>query len=263
MFKNFLLARKDLLSGLKEWELSLFLAWIEVKQRYRRSILGPFWITISTGIMVIAMGPLYGHLLKQPITSYFQYFSIGFILWMLISGSLISSCTCLIGAEGFIKQIKMPYSVYFIKNSISNVIVFIHNIVVIFIVLFFFPPNTLLGIPLALIGILILIGNLFWMGAILSIVCLRFRDAQQIVTSILQILFFVTPIMWNTSAFTNNPIFVTWNPFFYLIEIVRGPLIGGSPNLFYFQISLAFMTVGFASFLIIFAKFRAKIAYWI
>jgi lipopolysaccharide transport system permease protein len=262
MFKFFFTAHNDFISGLKEWELCLFLAWIEVKQRYRRSVLGPFWITISSAVMVIAMGPLYGQLMNQPISSYFQYFSIGFVLWMFISSCLISSCTCLIGSEGYVKHIKLPYSVYFIKNLFINVIVFLHNILIILFVLIIYPPKFFIGISFALIGFLILIANLFWMGAILSIICLRFRDSLQIVTNLLQILFFITPIMWKTSAFQGIPIFIAWNPFFYLIEIVRGPLIEGEINVFFFQICITLMVLGFIFLYLIFSKYRSKIAYW-
>jgi lipopolysaccharide transport system permease protein len=63
------LAARDLHTGLTSIHVWPLLAWYEIRQRYRRSALGPFWLTISTGILVAGMGPLYGRLFGQEVSS--------------------------------------------------------------------------------------------------------------------------------------------------------------------------------------------------
>ena len=60
------------------------LAWQEIKQRYSRSVIGPFWITLSTGVLVAAMGPLYGVLLGQNVAGYIQHLAVSLIIWSFI-----------------------------------------------------------------------------------------------------------------------------------------------------------------------------------
>jgi len=152
------------------------LAWQDIRQRYRRSLIGPLWITISTGVIIVAMGPLYGVLLKQPLGSYFQHLSVGFVLWVFISGYLNEACFAFVSAEGFIKEIKVPYSTYVMKVLAKHVIMFLHNCLIIAAVLLFFPPSTWSGLPLLLPGLAALLFCLFWSGMALAITCVRFRD---------------------------------------------------------------------------------------
>ena len=62
-------------------------------------MLGPFWITISTGALIGGMGPLYGRLLHQAVGPYFQHLAISFVVWTLIAGYLNDVCNAYISAE--------------------------------------------------------------------------------------------------------------------------------------------------------------------
>src|SRR6267378_3103937 len=98
------LAIKDMKDGLLNVHIWTVLAWQEIKQRYRRSVLGPFWLTISTGALVGGMGPLYGRLFGLDISTYFPYLAISFVVWLFLAGIISDACTAFISAEGFIKQ---------------------------------------------------------------------------------------------------------------------------------------------------------------
>src|SRR5215813_4912720 len=106
------LAVHDITDGLSRIHIWPMLGWQEIRQRYRRSLLGPFWLTMSTGAMIAGMGPLYGRLLNQPISEYFSYLAIGFVIWILMSTVILESCTVFIAAESFIKQIRLPFTVH-------------------------------------------------------------------------------------------------------------------------------------------------------
>ena len=82
----------DILGGFYSHRIWLNLALLEFKQRYRRSMLGPFWITISTGILILGMGPIYGKIFNENLGVYYRYLGIGIITWSLISGYINEVC---------------------------------------------------------------------------------------------------------------------------------------------------------------------------
>ncbi|MBU3540836.1 ABC transporter permease [Polynucleobacter sp. UB-Tiil-W10] len=255
----------DVFEGMRSWHLCLFMAWEETKQKYRRSLLGPFWITINSAVFMLAMGPLYGTLMKQPIANYFQYFAVGYVVWNFIASYLNDSCGIFISAEGYIKQIKLPYTFYLFKALAKNSIIFAHNFIIILIVLVFFPPDNLAYVLFAPLGGVLLVGNLFWMSVLLSIISIRFRDIPQILSNILQLLFFLTPIMWYSTmvAESRSSILVNFNPAYYMLEVVRGPLLGEPPNMLAFKVAGLMLFIGFFISGAIFSKYRSKISYWV
>jgi lipopolysaccharide transport system permease protein len=264
MYSNSLkLAVNDIYLGFLNYHIWYFLAWQDIKQRYRRSIIGPFWITISTGIMVMAMGPLYGALLKQDIGPYIQHLAISMIIWTFLSGFINESCSAFISAEGYIKEIKQPLAVYLLRTLTRNVLYFLHNLVIILIVLFFYPPTQLtmlLQIPL---GIVLVFGNLYWIGLLLAILCARFRDIPQVVTSFMQVLFFVSPIIWKVDMLGRNRLAADVNPFFHLMELIRTPLLGGQISALSWGVSSVMMFGGGVVTLIVFSRFRSRVPYWL
>ena len=124
---NLSLAIKDFKDGVVGVHIWSTLGWQEIRLRYRRSLLGPFWLTLSTGALIAGMGPLYGKLFGQSLATYFPYLAISFITWTLIA-SLINECSnAFIAAEGYIKQIKLPLTLHILRVVWKNVLVFAHK----------------------------------------------------------------------------------------------------------------------------------------
>lgn len=215
------------------------------------------------GVMLAAMGPLYGRLLGVEIGPYMRSLAIGIVLWSYISGSITDNCTAFTGAEGFIKQIKLPLSLYLLKTLARNLIVFGHNAVIVLLVLAVFPPNDGSVALLALLGVFLVSINLFWIGCIVAVLCTRFRDVAQLVANILQLLFFLTPVLWTADLLKDRRYIAEWNLFFHFIESVRAPLTGAVPSNITLLILLFTAIGGSLSALLLFAKYRSRIPYWI
>src|SRR4030088_906869 len=149
----------DMVAGLASWRLWGRLGWNDILQRYRRSILGPFWLTASMAIMIVALGVLYAGLFNTPIHDFLPYLCVGLLVWNLVSSFLIEGGTLFTGAESYIKQIRLPYSVYVYRSSWGKLVIFGHNFVIYFGVLLYFHiwPGALalLAIP----GLLLIIVN--------------------------------------------------------------------------------------------------------
>jgi ABC-type polysaccharide/polyol phosphate export permease len=260
---NLSLALKDLKDGIGSIYIWPMLGWQEIKQRYRRSMLGPFWLTISSGVMIGAMGPLYGKLFNLDIGAYFPYLAVSYIIWLLIANLLNESCNAFIAAEGFIKQIKLPLTVHILRVVWRNVIIFAHNSVIVVLVLLLYRPPLSWALLLVPLGVVLIAINGIWIGILLGLLCARFRDIPQVVTSFVTVAFFLTPVMWKVDMLGRHQWAVNLNPIYHFLEIVRAPLVSGHVNVLSWAAVLGITVVGFAVTLGLFARFRARIAYWV
>ena len=239
------------------------LGWQDIKQRYRRSALGPFWITLSLGVTVAIMGILYAKLFHQDVRTYLPYLTTGMVIWTLISGILNDSVSVFIQAEGIIKQIPLPFGVNVLRMIWRHTVIFFHNMVVVLIVLFLFRINPgwhVLLFPFAM-GLVFI--NAFWVSLLLGIWGTRYRDIVQIVSNIVQILFFLTPVIWRASTIQNNRWILEFNPLYHFLAIVRNTLIGGVLPAESWAIVMGIMVVGWFLTFLLLVRYRSRIAFWL
>ena len=258
------LAIKDIYEGTFTTHLWLHLSWMDIKQRYRRSTLGPFWITASMGIMIIAIGPLYGRLLNNLSGSYIQYLSISLVIWNLISTQITESCSAFILSEDLIKQVRLPLTIHLNRVLSRNIIIFAHNFVIVLIILYFFPPQKLIPLLLFPLALLLVIINLSWISLMLSTVSTRFRDTPLAAASIMQLFFFLTPVIWMRKSLpANADMIVDYNIFYHFIEIIRSPLLGLYPSTLTWAVTSITAFIGWILAFIFFSRFRSRVAYWV
>lgn len=255
-------ALRDIAEGAARHELWSYLAWSDTRQRYERSIIGPLWMTINMGIMVGALGLLYSSILRQELAYYLPYLAIGILLWNLISAFIIEGCNTFIASATIIRNIRAPLSVHAYYTVWRNLIVFFHNLVIYLLVVIVFQLwptwNTLYFIPALLLYTI----NGFWICLFLGLLCARFRDIPLLVASLMQILFFFTPVIWTADLVPDRAYLVHFNPFYHFIEIARRPLLGEAPTLENWAVTLAITLAGTLAMLITFARYRGRIAYW-
>ena len=260
---DFGMAFSDFRYGLTLWPLWVRLGWNDILQRYRRSMLGPFWLTASMAIMVIALGVLYAELFNTPIHDFLPFLCVGLLVWNLMSSFLIEGGTLFTGAESYIKQIRLPYSVYVYRSSWSKLIIFGHNVIIYLGVLLYFEIWPGAVALLALPGLLLVLVNGAAATLCIGMVSARFRDVPQLINSVVQIVFFVTPIMWRPELLRNRTYIAEFNPFYHLIEIVRAPLLGSLPSANSYLAVLAITLVNMIFVGAFFARFRSRISYWV
>lgn len=257
------LAFQDVKDGVFSIHVWPMLGWQEIKQRYRRSALGPFWITLSTGAMIGGMGPLYGRLLGQDVGSYLPYLGIGLIVWLLIANLLNESCYAFISASGYIQQLRLPLTVHVLRVVYRNLIIFAHHLLIVAVILVFYPPRLDWSLLLMPVGVGLLAINGVWLGMLLGLLCARFRDIPQFVASLVPLAFFLTPVIWRPEMLGRYRWAADINPLSYFLEIIRAPLIGEPVWWTSWLAVLAITFVGHAIALAAFSRFRTRIAYWL
>lgn len=261
--RNLRLAVRDLIEGIGCVHIWPMLGWLEIKHRYRRSVLGPFWLTITTGVLVAGLGLLYGRLFNQDTADYLPYIAVSIILWQFLASSINDSCQTFIAAEGYIKQTKLPFSIHVMHVVWRNLIIFGHNLIVIFVVLLIFPLSIDWIQLLFPVGVLLITINSIWFGLLLGLLCARFRDIPLIVGSVVQLAFFLTPVMWKAEMLGSTPWVVELNPFFHLLEVARAPILGYIPAISTWLVVGGITIIGYVVALGIFGRFRARLAYWV
>ena len=257
------LALLDIIEGAHALHLWRMLGWQDVRQRYRRSKLGPFWLTISMGILVGSLGVLYAVLFKIEVANYLPFVAAGFVVWGLISSLINDSCAAFIGAGIVIKQVELPLSVHVYRVVWRNFIIFAHNAVIFVVVAVLFSIWPGWAGLLVLPGLAILCLNGIWIGLLLGLVSARFRDVPQIVASVVQVAFFLTPIIWKPELLPDRALVLDLNPFFHIVELVRAPLLGHAPGLASWLATLGITLGGWLMTLVMYRRYRWRIAYWV
>ncbi|TVQ85322.1 MAG: ABC transporter permease [Chromatiaceae bacterium] len=256
-------ALRDIAEGWGQYQLWLTMAMQDIRKRYRRSKIGPFWLTLSMGIMVGALGLLYGTLFKLDVSEFLPYVAAGFVIWGLLSGLVQDGAVTFITAEGLVKQLPVPLSTHVYRDVCRNLLIFFHNIwVYVAISLWFGSFPGLVGL-LALLGIAAIAVNALWIGLLLGLLSARFRDIPQIVASVVQVTFFITPIIWKADMLPERAVVLVWNPFYHFLEVARAPLLGDVPTPLNWLAVMLMTASGWLVTLVIFARYRWRIAYWV
>jgi lipopolysaccharide transport system permease protein len=260
------LAAADLQETVRLWPLVWTLSFFDIRLRYRGSMLGPFWLTLSTAIMVAAMGFLYAKLFHLDIGRYLPYLTISLVLWNFVNTLTSEGATCYTQAEGMIRAIRLPQSLHAARVVVRNVLVLAHNIAAVVVVFIVFRVVPNVDAFSLLPALLLWSADAFAMVVLLGVFGARFRDIPPIVGSVMQIVFYLTPIMWRADMLAARGglvVFVTLNPFFALLEILRGPLLGEPINVEAWYVALAYSAGLMLLAGLVFVRARPRIPYWI
>ena len=179
------------------------------------------------------VGVVYGLMFGQPMNEFLPFLTAGFVIWAFIVSSLTESGLAFINSEGYIKQFSYPKQIYLFRPLVVQAIIFLIGLLVLIPVQLLFQRFSLEGWFLAIPGLLLLLLAVF--GHIIICVYLgtRFRDLPHAMGGVLQVLFFVTPIMFPVKLLRERHLdFVyQYNPLHYLIDVVRHPILEGEFSL--------------------------------
>jgi len=257
------LAIQDVLDGVRLWRLAWSLGWLDIRLRYRGSMLGPFWLTISTGVMVASLGFLYSTLWHIELRSYLPFLALSQILWGFLGTLVSESCTAFTDSEGVIRSVRMPNFVFALRVLIRNILVLAHNIcvvVLVFLALDVWPGKVVL---LAIPAIPVWIIDALALSLLLGGICARFRDIMPIVNSVMMIAFFLSPVIWKPEQLGDGAYWLPFNPFYDLLEILRAPILGEPASLAVWAAAIGYSALLCGVSWTFFLRARGRIAFWI
>lgn len=253
----------DLSRMIKNPALLFFMAWSDVRARYKRSVLGPFWITLSTAIGVVGLGFIWSELFHMDRKSYVPMLSVGLILWQFISGSITEATSVFTRQANLIRNLDLPISFHPAQLLLRQIINLAHNIPLFFLVLLVlgvpFSPVMFLAVPC----LLLVFANLFWMVLLVGLFGARFRDLEYLINMMMPLVMFFTPVMYRASALPFSGKIIMLNPFAHMIELMRYPLLGELPPHGIVIANFALLLFGGCFTLYMFQKKRDRVAMWV
>ncbi len=260
----------DFHDGWRQRPLWGHLGWQDIRQRYRRSVLGPLWITISMAVTAVALGLLYSQLFSLPLKTFLPYVTVGFIVWGFIQGCINEGTEVFIANEGLIKHLPAPISVHIYRLVWRQMLFFVHNLAVYLVMLVTFGIDLNWGVWLALPAFVVLALNGAWVALVVGIFSTRFRDIPPVTQSIVQLMFFMTPIVWvyddllsKGGKVAARARLVEFNPFLHFVEIIRRPMLGQSFEARYWIVVGVITVVGWVLALVCMRNYRARVSYWV
>lgn len=236
---------------------------MDIKLRYRRSSLGPWWITISMAIFIATLSMVYSRLFHQVVADYLPFLACGYLLWLFISTCVNESSDVFFQSQGLIKQLVIPYTVYVMRCVYRNAIIFAHNFLI-YLLLAVYLQLPVGGLSLlAVLGMLLVIMNVFWVCLLLAMIGARFRDIPPIIQSLVTLTFFISPISWMPQLIGERSMIVMCNPVTYLLDIVRSPLLGQAPAVQSWVVASVGATLGLAISFSFYHRYKSGVPFWI
>lgn len=257
-------AVSDISSGVSSWRIWTALALTDIRTRYRRSLIGQFWITISMGLTIAALAVVYSQIFKISLSVYVPLITVSFICWGLLASFVNDSAMVFLDAEGYIKTSTLAKATFIYRMIARNTIVFAHNLILIPIVMAIFrivPDwHLLLFIP----AFLLVLVNAVWIALILGPIAARFRDMPLMVSSLTQIAFFVSPVMWERKQLSaHGQLLLNANPFAVFLELLREPFLGRAPTAYHWAFAIVLAVAGWAVAILLYSRLRARIAFYL
>ncbi|MGH3878632.1 MAG: galactan export ABC transporter permease subunit Wzm/RfbD [Actinophytocola sp.] len=289
--RSFGKAWDDIREGFSQRELWGHLGWQDIKQRYRRSVIGPLWITLSMAVTAAGLGLLYSTLFNADIRTFLPYITVGFIVWNFMLGCLTEGTDTFIANSGLIKHLPAPITVYALRTVWRLTLMFAHNLLVYFVIVAIFwvdlsrpgyvmtpngsgQPGIDATILLAIPAFVLLAINGGWVAILFGIISTRYRDIPPVIVSLSQLMFFMTPIVWTTDDLTrltpNGGEPPAWrilvaelNPLYHYVQLLRAPLIGNTQSWHHWAVVGALTVVGWSLALLAMRNYRSRVSYWV
>jgi homopolymeric O-antigen transport system permease protein len=218
---------EELVGGAYNWRVWHLLGVRELRNRYTRSRFGQVWLVLSTGTMIGALAVVWSLLWNQPLTELMPFIGASIIMWNFLSQVLTEFTSIFVIHSNFYRNHRMNLSVSIYSVIYKNSLILAHNLIIIIILILAFavPVNWwLLQIVPALLLTWIVMA---WLGYLIAMVCVRYRDIIQLITTWLTVFFFITPVMWKPDFLPRQYHFIIdWNPLAQFLELLRAPFLG-------------------------------------
>lgn len=257
------MAVRDLAASWGRRGLAWSLAWHDVVSRYRGSILGPFWITLSMALMVVGIGVLYAQLFNVSVQEFLPFVAIGIVFFGVLSNMINEGCETFVRAAGMLSQTSLPMFTFVWRTVLRNLINLAHHMLIIVAVMVIYGYWRGANLPLALLGLVLLVINGAWLSMLAGIASARFRDIPQIVQSIMQFAIFFTPVFWKPDRFPERHAVLDFNPFFHVLETIRAPLLGTPVAGHSYRVLAILAVAGWAVTFTTFALTRRRIVHYL
>ena len=257
-------ANRNLAVSIRRAPVAWMLAKKSIQFRYRRSVIGPFWITLSQAVYVLVLGVVFATVFKQKGAEMIPFVTCGALVLSFIS-STIQECGAVLMEKGEdIRGGDQYFLTHVLEVVFRGAMIFAHHTLIIVVVMLVCKvPLDWYDVPVAIAGLVLITFNLVGAGLCLAMLIPRYRDLGPLVASALRTLFFLTPIMWKPEFLGDKEYLVKYNPIHHCLNIVRDPLIGESYQFASLLITIIGGLIGWGLAYVIYVYCHRKVATWV
>lgn len=254
----------DISSSCLRWRQWGYLARVDIVARYRRSVIGPFWLTLTTGFMLVAIGGTYSFLWQGNVANFMPYFGVSYILWNSLAGLIGESTEIYAEAGAYIQNYHTPKFFWVLRTIARNLLMLAHMLPLYIILALCFPDIFKLStLASLLVALPIYIWHCCWVGALVAAGATRYHDLKRLIPLLLSMTFLVTPILWKPEVLKEHTWIYDFNPFYYLIELVRRPLLGEPSSIQLWLNNLLIAVIGTLAALKAHKVALRRVFYWL
>ena len=254
---------EELMGGARNWRIWHLLGSNDLRHRYARSRVGQLWLTVSNSCMIGSMATLWGLLWNQQLAGILPFFGVGIIIWNFMSQVLTECTMILVEHARFYRNQRMHFSISIYSVIYKNTMILAHNLIVILVVILAFrvPINWyLLQIVPALALTWITMG---WLGYIIAMVCVRYRDMVQLITNWLLVFFLLSPVMWRPDFLPSQYHFlIDYNPLAQYLDLLRSPFLGQPVTIYTWIVTIVIALGGGLLSLPAIGRYRRRVIFW-
>jgi ABC-type polysaccharide/polyol phosphate export permease len=254
----------DIIEGIENWRIWHLMGSAELRQRYARSRLGQLWVTLSTGILIGSLGLVWSVLWRTPVAQMMPYIALSMVMWAFISSIIGDSTSVFVKNGRFFLNQRMSFATAVLALMYQHLLVLLHNSLIVILIFTLFEKSVGIQALLAVLGFGLAVVTAFWVSYVVGMACTRYRDLGQVVSSLLQIGFFLTPVLFKSNIIPEEyRHLLSWNPFAIFLSIVRDPILGESVPVNHWLIAISIAFGGLVATLPVIGRFHRRIIYWI
>lgn len=238
------------------------LAWSDMRHRYVRSLLGPFWMSLQMAIVVAVLGSVIGQMSNDDMLSRLPMLALSMTAWTFLNGVVLDATTALQNSASLIRDRALPPVIFLLQCTFRQALFALHNACVPLVLWLILSRHELSHAPAALPGLLAFVVCTFALSLVLGAMATRYRDLKPIIESTLMLAFLASPIIWSSEMINHRSTVMRINPLTHLFAVWREPLAGGHVDpvsIVYVLVALALLIV--ASVLTLLQLRKA--AFWI
>jgi lipopolysaccharide transport system permease protein len=254
---------EDLELGRRQLPLVVHMAWQDIRVKYARTVLGPFWITVTLGMYVMAMAFVFGGLFNTPLAVLLPWVTLGLITFGYISNIMMESSTVLINNKSMLLQTRMSFAIWVVFVTLRNMLVAAHHLVVFVGVVILLRLEISLTWLLFIPGAVIMTVFAFGIGLIAAIASARFRDLPPLIVNLYTVGLLAVPVLWRPDDLQRYRGIADYNPVTYLMAVVREPLLGQVPGQSTYVIAIVSAAVVVGLGFLLLAMTRRRIMLWL
>lgn len=243
--------------------LTLAMAINELNQRYKRTILGRWWIALTFAFFVTVKIVIFSTLNDVSLPFFATYLALGFLAFRFISLSITGGASVFVSSQNWIKTETLPLPVYLIAFTMKSIIMGAYMAIVALAVCFFMGYGNGLGLLWLSISTVIFAINCMWVSCFLGMITARYRDIAQLLQTLMQVALFATPILWVPTETGIRSFLALYNPLSHYLAILRQPLMEGTIPWLSVSVVAVITVLGCLIALLVYRRTHNRLVYWI